>query len=222
MIKKWCRRRRYDGALQLRTGLVLLGREWRGHTRRWVAASERTGSLARPWASQGSHPQLCCRYHTSWDSWQRGLDSVHGQYTIFNHSVTINLYLWFLLYCYYPGHYVIPGTYLKKKGQTSEIISKTLLPVSNCTVSLPYVDQMDWIRSLEMNRLVFWRGLHTSHLNSFHELLLSISCLSHLLFYVPLPVCCNTYLFCVDEVLLLQPGRFYSHTDSPVQDTRVR
>uniref|UniRef100_A0AAQ5YK66 MAM domain-containing protein n=1 Tax=Amphiprion ocellaris TaxID=80972 RepID=A0AAQ5YK66_AMPOC len=32
------------------------------------------------------------------------------------------------------GHYVIPGTHLNMKGQTSEILSKTLLPSLNCTV----------------------------------------------------------------------------------------
>uniref|UniRef100_A0A8C4IGG5 MAM domain-containing protein n=1 Tax=Dicentrarchus labrax TaxID=13489 RepID=A0A8C4IGG5_DICLA len=32
------------------------------------------------------------------------------------------------------GHYVIPGTHLTERGQTSEMFSKTLLPSSNCTV----------------------------------------------------------------------------------------
>nr|XP_046265191.1 MAM and LDL-receptor class A domain-containing protein 1 isoform X2 [Scatophagus argus] len=32
------------------------------------------------------------------------------------------------------GHYVIPGTNLTEKGQTSEILSKTLLPSSNCVM----------------------------------------------------------------------------------------
>ncbi|XP_069366962.1 MAM and LDL-receptor class A domain-containing protein 2 [Paralichthys olivaceus] len=36
------------------------------------------------------------------------------------------------------GRYVIPGTYLNKKGQTSEILSKTLLPVLNCTMRFFY------------------------------------------------------------------------------------
>nr|XP_020490862.1 MAM and LDL-receptor class A domain-containing protein 1-like isoform X1 [Labrus bergylta] len=32
------------------------------------------------------------------------------------------------------GHYIVPGTHLTEDGQTSEILSKTLLPSSNCTV----------------------------------------------------------------------------------------
>ncbi|XP_034558606.1 MAM and LDL-receptor class A domain-containing protein 2 [Notolabrus celidotus] len=36
------------------------------------------------------------------------------------------------------GHYVIPGTHLTEKGQTSEILSKTLLPSLNCTVRFFY------------------------------------------------------------------------------------
>ncbi|XP_038573588.1 MAM and LDL-receptor class A domain-containing protein 1 [Micropterus salmoides] len=36
------------------------------------------------------------------------------------------------------GHYVIPGTHLTEKGQTSEILSRTLLPSSNCTVRFFY------------------------------------------------------------------------------------
>ncbi|XP_039670520.1 MAM and LDL-receptor class A domain-containing protein 1 [Perca fluviatilis] len=32
------------------------------------------------------------------------------------------------------GHYIIPGTHLTANGQSSEILSKTLLPSSNCTV----------------------------------------------------------------------------------------
>ncbi|XP_062284207.1 MAM and LDL-receptor class A domain-containing protein 1 [Scomber scombrus] len=36
------------------------------------------------------------------------------------------------------GHYVVPGTHLTEKGQASEILSKTLLPSSNCTLRLFY------------------------------------------------------------------------------------
>ncbi|KAK2822608.1 hypothetical protein Q5P01_022673 [Channa striata] len=36
------------------------------------------------------------------------------------------------------GHYVIPGAHLTEKGHTSEILSKTLLPSSNCTVRFFY------------------------------------------------------------------------------------
>ncbi|XP_074507832.1 MAM and LDL-receptor class A domain-containing protein 1 [Sebastes fasciatus] len=36
------------------------------------------------------------------------------------------------------GHYVIPGTHLVEKGQTSEILSNTLLPSSNCSVRFFY------------------------------------------------------------------------------------
>ncbi|XP_044077011.1 MAM and LDL-receptor class A domain-containing protein 1 isoform X2 [Siniperca chuatsi] len=36
------------------------------------------------------------------------------------------------------GQYVIPGTHLTEKGQTSEILSKTLLPSFNCTVRFFY------------------------------------------------------------------------------------
>ncbi|XP_041658947.1 MAM and LDL-receptor class A domain-containing protein 1 [Cheilinus undulatus] len=32
------------------------------------------------------------------------------------------------------GHYIVPGIHLIEKGQTSEVVSKTLLPSSNCTV----------------------------------------------------------------------------------------
>ncbi|KAM9845004.1 MAM and LDL-receptor class A domain-containing protein 1 [Aulostomus maculatus] len=32
------------------------------------------------------------------------------------------------------GHYVVPGNHLSVKGQTSEILSRTLLPSTNCTV----------------------------------------------------------------------------------------
>lgn len=36
----------------------------------------------------------------------------------------------------YSGHYVMPGSHLTDKGQTSEILSRTLLPSTNCTVSI--------------------------------------------------------------------------------------
>lgn len=36
------------------------------------------------------------------------------------------------------GHYIIPGTHLTVKGQTSEILSTTLLPSLNCTVRFFY------------------------------------------------------------------------------------
>ncbi|KAG7228996.1 hypothetical protein INR49_013229 [Caranx melampygus] len=36
------------------------------------------------------------------------------------------------------GHYIVPGTFLTKKGKTSEIVSRTLLPSSNCTVRFFY------------------------------------------------------------------------------------
>ncbi|KAM7379552.1 hypothetical protein PAMP_005098 [Pampus punctatissimus] len=41
------------------------------------------------------------------------------------------------------GYYVIPGTQLTEKGQTSEIISKTLLPSSNCTMRFFYYSLED-------------------------------------------------------------------------------
>lgn len=34
------------------------------------------------------------------------------------------------------GHYVAPPTHLTLKGQAAEILSRTLLPSFNCTVSL--------------------------------------------------------------------------------------
>ncbi|KAJ8011340.1 hypothetical protein DPEC_G00057120 [Dallia pectoralis] len=39
------------------------------------------------------------------------------------------------------GHYVTPGSHLTQKGQTSEILSSTLLPSSNCTVRFYYNSQ---------------------------------------------------------------------------------
>ncbi|XP_069014100.1 apical endosomal glycoprotein [Embiotoca jacksoni] len=41
------------------------------------------------------------------------------------------------------GHYVIPGAHLTVKGETSEILSKTLLPSSNCTVRFFYFSLND-------------------------------------------------------------------------------
>ncbi|KAL0966606.1 hypothetical protein UPYG_G00297350 [Umbra pygmaea] len=39
------------------------------------------------------------------------------------------------------GHYVVPGLHLTEKGQTSEILSSTLLPSSLCTVRFYYYNQ---------------------------------------------------------------------------------
>ncbi|KAM4557404.1 apical endosomal glycoprotein [Fundulus diaphanus] len=41
------------------------------------------------------------------------------------------------------GHYVTPGTHLTEKGQTSEILSKTLLPSFNCTVRFFFFSMSD-------------------------------------------------------------------------------
>lgn len=41
------------------------------------------------------------------------------------------------------GIYVVPGTHLTEKGQTSEILSKTLLPSSNCTMRFFYYSLED-------------------------------------------------------------------------------
>ncbi|XP_047444387.1 MAM and LDL-receptor class A domain-containing protein 2 isoform X2 [Mugil cephalus] len=41
------------------------------------------------------------------------------------------------------GRYVIPGTHLTEEGQTSEILSKTLLPSLNCTVRFFYFSAND-------------------------------------------------------------------------------
>ncbi|KAI3374795.1 hypothetical protein L3Q82_021349, partial [Scortum barcoo] len=46
------------------------------------------------------------------------------------------------------SHYVIPGTHLTEKGQTSEILSNTLLPSSNCTVRFFYFSLDDAAASL--------------------------------------------------------------------------
>ncbi|XP_034039515.1 MAM and LDL-receptor class A domain-containing protein 1-like isoform X2 [Thalassophryne amazonica] len=40
------------------------------------------------------------------------------------------------------GHFVVPGTHLNERGQTSEMLSKTLLPSSSCTVRF-FVYSMD-------------------------------------------------------------------------------
>ncbi|MED6241113.1 hypothetical protein ATANTOWER_028659 [Ataeniobius toweri] len=41
------------------------------------------------------------------------------------------------------GHYVSPGSHLTEKGQTSEILSKTLLPSFNCTIRFFYFSISD-------------------------------------------------------------------------------
>ncbi|XP_035993676.1 MAM and LDL-receptor class A domain-containing protein 1 [Fundulus heteroclitus] len=41
------------------------------------------------------------------------------------------------------GHYITPGTHLTEKGQTSEILSKTLLPSFNCTVRFFFFSMSD-------------------------------------------------------------------------------
>ncbi|XP_031666604.1 MAM and LDL-receptor class A domain-containing protein 2 [Oncorhynchus kisutch] len=48
------------------------------------------------------------------------------------------------------GHYVIPGSHLTEKGQTSELLSSTLLPSSNCTVRFFYYSQDEETASLTM------------------------------------------------------------------------
>lgn len=57
------------------------------------------------------------------------------------------------------GHFVIPGMHLTEKGQTSEILSKTLLASSSCTVGILWLS-LKWCRcdriyniSIELLRL---------------------------------------------------------------------
>lgn len=134
--KNSCRASRCGGALQLWTRPLLLDREWRGHTWSWVDASQRTGSLARLWTSQGSHPKLCCRY--------QDVLSLHSMVNVLNvPSSLVSSATLGLVWCFFTGHYVIPGTHLTNKGQASEILSKTLLPSSNCTVSTLWY-HFDW------------------------------------------------------------------------------
>uniref|UniRef100_A0AAY5KAR3 MAM domain-containing protein n=2 Tax=Esox lucius TaxID=8010 RepID=A0AAY5KAR3_ESOLU len=62
------------------------------------------------------------------------------------------------------GHYVVPGSHLTEKGQTSEILSRTLLPSSNCTVRFYYYSQDEQTASLSVR-------LRTDHTGMFDKLL---------------------------------------------------
>ncbi|KAJ8011341.1 hypothetical protein DPEC_G00057130 [Dallia pectoralis] len=62
------------------------------------------------------------------------------------------------------GHYVTPGSHLTQKGQTSEILSSTLLPSSNCTVRFYYYSHDEETSSLTMR-------LRTDHNGVYDKLL---------------------------------------------------
>ncbi|XP_076003138.1 apical endosomal glycoprotein [Genypterus blacodes] len=57
------------------------------------------------------------------------------------------------------GHYVVPGNHLTEEGQTSEILSKTLRPNSNCTVRFFYYSSDDTAAKLSVRSRTLRSGI---------------------------------------------------------------